>query len=141
MSTGNVPTYALPNTAVAPTPSECHFIRTSHDHNGHFRPQPPQAYQFWQQHGHIVLSVLRSETGMPFSAIVTACRELAEEQADCTPFPEEDEKHVAWVLLKLVEHGLAAVVDPAPQPIHPPHLTYTIGGHTFPWLAEAQATF
>jgi hypothetical protein len=81
-----------------PSPTECHFIRTTHDRNGRARPLPPQAWQFWQQYGHIVGSVLRPETATPFSAVVEACLELAEEQADCGPYPEEDEQYVAWCL-------------------------------------------
>jgi hypothetical protein len=107
--------------ATAPTsPTECHFIRATHDRNGCARTLSPQAWQFWQQYGHIVGSVLRPETATPFSAIVEACRELAEEQADCIPYPEEDERYVAWVLLKLVEHGLAAITtNPAVSTLPP----------------------
>ena len=102
--------------------TQCLFIRNTHDRNGRMRLLTPRAWQFWQQQGHIVGSILRPETPLPLSAIVEACLELAEEQADCGPFPEENEQYVAWCLLKLVEHDLAAIVLPTapltPRPIY-----------------------
>jgi hypothetical protein len=102
--------------------TQCLFIRNTHDRNGRVRVLTPAAWQFWQEHGHMVGSALRLETPLPLPAIVEACLELAEEQADCGPFPEENEQYVAWCLLKLVEHDLAAIVIPdtpiTPQPIY-----------------------
>jgi hypothetical protein len=103
---------------------QCLFIPNPihHDRNGRVRPLSPEAWQFWQLQGGVVGSILRHETPLPLSAIVEACLELAEEQADCAPFPEENEQYVAWCLLKLVEHDLAAIVLPTtrltPQPIY-----------------------
>ena len=102
--------------------TQCLFIRNTHDRNGRARPLTPQAWQFWQQQGHIVGSILRPETPLPLPAIITACLELAEEQADSGPHPEENEQYVAWCLLKLVEYDLAAIVLPTapltPRPIY-----------------------
>jgi hypothetical protein len=102
--------------------TQCLFIRNTHDLNGRARPLSPEAWQFWQLQGGVVGSILRPETPLPLPAIVEACLELAEEQADCAPFPEENEQYVAWCLLKLVEHDLAAIVLPTtrltPQPIY-----------------------
>ena len=102
--------------------TQCLFIRNTHDQNGCARTLTPQAWQFWQQQGHIVGSVLRPETPLPLPDIFEACLELAEEQADCGPFREENEQYVAWCLLKLVELDLAAIVLPTvlltPQPIY-----------------------
>jgi hypothetical protein len=102
--------------------TQCLFIRNTHDRNGRARPLSPEAWQFWQLQGGVVGSVLRPETPLPLSVIVEACLELAEEQADSGPHPEENEQYVAWCLLKLVEHGLAAIVLPTapltPQPIY-----------------------
>jgi hypothetical protein len=102
--------------------TQCLFIRNTHDRNGRARPLSPEAWQFWQLQGGVVGSVLRHETPLPLSAIVEACLELAEEQADSGPHPEENEQYVAWCLLKLVEHDLAAIVIPeaplTPQPIY-----------------------
>ena len=102
--------------------TQCLFIRNTHDRNGRARLLTPRAWQFWQQQGHIVGSILRPETPLPLPAIVEACLELTEEQADCGPFPEENEQYVAWCLLKLVEYDLAAIVLPTapltPRPIY-----------------------
>ena len=102
--------------------TQCLFIRNTHDRNGRMRLLTPRAWQFWQQQGHIVGSILRPETPLPLPAIVEACLEQAEEQADSGPHPEENEQYVAWCLLKLVEHNLAAIIIPdnplSPQPIY-----------------------
>jgi hypothetical protein len=102
--------------------TQCLFIRNTHDRNGRARPLTSEAWQFWQLQGSVVGSTLRHETPLPLSAIVEACLDLAEEHADCGPFPEENEQFVAWCLLKLVEYDLAAIVLPttslAPRPIY-----------------------
>jgi hypothetical protein len=102
--------------------TQCLFIRNTHDRNGRPRPLSPEAWRFWQLQGSVVGSVLRHETPLPLSAIVEACLELAEEQADSGPHPEENEQYVAWCLLKLVEYDLAAIVIPTapltPRPIY-----------------------
>jgi hypothetical protein len=45
--------------------TQCLFIRNTHDRNGRARPLSPEAWQFWQQQGHMVGSVLRHETPLP----------------------------------------------------------------------------
>ncbi len=102
--------------------TQCLFIRNTHDQNGRARTLTPQAWRFWRQYGHMVGSALRPELPLPLPAIVEACLDLAEEQADSGPHLEENEQYVAWCLLKLVEHDLAAIVLPeaplSPQPIY-----------------------
>jgi hypothetical protein len=77
---------------------------------GSFRPLAPEARTFWQAHGADIAAVLRPETPLSLAEILEAC---AEYQLD---HPEGgvgvDEVTVAWVLLRLVECGLAQVVMP-----------------------------
>lgn len=85
------------------------FIRTTHE-DGHWRSFPPEAWEFWREHGAIVGEVLRPETPLTFAQVVTASREYALEYPESGLFLTLDEEHVAWCLIKLLEYGMAGVV-------------------------------
>lgn len=87
--------------------SQIKFIRTTHK-NGRFRPFPTEAYQFWREHGWIVGDVLRPETGMTFTELVEACKELTADHPDIEPH-WLDERHLAWCLVRLLEVGMATI--------------------------------
>ena len=86
------------------------FIRTTHDQNGRCRPFPPEAWQFWREHGAAVGVILRPESPLTLAEIVTASREYALEYPESGAHADLTEGHVAWCLLKLCETGMAAVV-------------------------------
>lgn len=88
------------------------FIRTTH-HHGRPRSFPVEARQFWQEHGAIVGEVLRPETPLTFAEVVTATREYALETPENGLYWTLTEEQIAWCLLKLLEHGLAAVHPPS----------------------------
>ena len=81
-----------------------HFIRTTHQ-NGQFRSFPPEALQFWREHGSLVGQLLRLECALTFAELAAACQE------NVAPDVTLDEKYIAWVLIKLLEHGMAAAVS------------------------------
>lgn len=89
------------------------FIRTTHQ-NGHFRLFPPEALQFWREHGSLVGQVLRPESALTFAELAAACQENV--TADFSlPL---DETYIAWVLIKLLEYGMAATVPSDSPRIH-----------------------
>jgi hypothetical protein len=85
------------------------FARTTH-HNGRFRSFPPDAMQFWCDHGAIVGEVLRHECPLAFAEIVTACKEYVLEDPRASLLPFLDEAHIAWCLIKLLEFGMIGPV-------------------------------
>ena len=89
--------------------SQIAFIRSTHE-DGRFRPYPTEAYQFWAEHGWLVGEVLRQEQGMCLAEIVHACTELLAEHPERVP-NQVSEKHIAWCLVKLLEFGMAAIVQ------------------------------
>ena len=89
------------------------FIRTTHE-NGRFRPYPPEAISFWQQHGGVIGTVLRHETPLTFPELITACCEYAFEHITDGPHPETISGYVAWVLVHLMHYDMVATVQPPP---------------------------
>ena len=86
------------------------FIRTTHDQNGRSRPFPPEAWQFWREHGAPVGDILRPETPLTLAEIITASREYALEYPESGVYANLTDEYVVWCLLKLCEAGMAAVV-------------------------------
>lgn len=86
------------------------FIRTTHE-NGRFRHYPPEALNFWQQHGSVIGSVLRPETPLTFPELITACQEYTFEHISDGPQPETISGYVAWVLVHLMHYGMVATVQ------------------------------
>lgn len=86
------------------------FIRTTHDGNGRCRSFPPEAWQFWWDHGALIGDVLRAESPLILAEIVTASREYALEYPESGSYSALTEEYVAWCLLKLCEVGMAAAV-------------------------------
>jgi hypothetical protein len=94
------------------------FIRTTHE-DGRWRLFPPEAWQFWHEHGAVVGEVLRVETPLAFAEVVTASREYALEYPESGLYLVLDEAHIAWCLIKLIAYGMVSVVvDAWPQPDH-----------------------
>lgn len=89
--------------------STARFIRTTHK-NGQFHSFPPEAHQFWREHGVIVGQVLRPECALTFAELAAACQEHALEQLLPNTRLPLDEQYLAWVLVKLLEYGLAETV-------------------------------
>ena len=88
------------------------FIRTTHT-NGRFHQLSPDAQQFWQGIGGIIGSLLRPETPLTLSEVVTAYTEYLEEHPETTTHPTTV-PHVTWYLFQLVELDLAAIVTTNP---------------------------
>lgn len=89
------------------------FTNTTHQ-NGQFRSFPPDALQFWREHGSLVGLVLRPECALTFAELAAACQEIV--TADISlPL---DETYIAWVLIKLLEYGMAAAVPSDSPRIH-----------------------
>lgn len=86
------------------------FVQTTHV-DGRCRPFPPEAWEFWREHGAAIGEVLRLETPLTFAEIVTASREYALEYPETGLFLTLDEEHVAWCLIRLLEYGMAGVVS------------------------------
>ena len=91
------------------------FIRTTHE-DGRCRPFPPEAWEFWREHGAAVGEVLRAETPMTFAEIVVASREYALEYPEPGLCQSVDEAYIAWCLIKLLEFGMADVVAEVVDP-------------------------
>jgi hypothetical protein len=85
------------------------FIRTTH-HNGIHRLFSAEALQFWREYGATVGEVLRPETPLTLTEIVTACQEYVLEFPQFTLYPILNEQHIAWCLIKLIEYGMVGVV-------------------------------
>ena len=90
------------------------FLRVTHGtpNNGAFRPLSPEAFAFWQEHGAVIANLLRLETPLPLSAIVEAYADYQLAHPEGGVDLAVDDAYVAWVLLKLVEYGLATAVLP-----------------------------
>ena len=97
------------------------FIRTTHDRNGRCQSFPPEAWQFWQEHGAAVGEALRAESPLTLTEIVTASRDYALEYPESGVYAALTEEHVAWCLLKLCEHGMAAAIIETAAPARPIH--------------------
>ena len=91
------------------TPNNGHFDGLS---ASHFRPLAPEAFAFWQEHGAVIANLLRPETPLPLSAIVEAYADYQLAHPEGGVDLAADDAYVAWVLLKLVEYGLATAVLP-----------------------------
>lgn len=74
------------------------------------RSFPPEAWQFWREHGAVVGEALRPETPLTLAEIVTASREYALEGQEPGLSQILDEERIAWCLIKLLQHGMAGVV-------------------------------
>ena len=85
------------------------FVRTTHE-DGRCRLFPPEAWEFWREHGVTVGEVLRPETPLTFAEVVVASQEYALEYPESGLFLTLDEEHVAWCLIKLLEYGMASAV-------------------------------
>ena len=85
------------------------FIRTTHE-NGRCRSFPPEAWQFWREHGAAVGVILRPESPLTLAEIITASREYALEYPESGGPADLTDEYVAWCLLKLCKAGMAAVV-------------------------------
>lgn len=96
------------------------FVRTTHE-DGRCRSFPPEAWEFWREHGTAVGEVLRLETPLTFAEIVTVSREVALEYPESGLFLTLDKEHVAWCLIKLLEYGMAGVVA---EPVGPAKAVY-----------------
>lgn len=94
--------------------STTRFIRTTHN-NGQFHSFPPEAHQFWREHGVIVGEVLRLECALTFAELAAACQEQALEQVLPDTLLPQDEQHLAWVLVRLLEYGMAETVPVKPD--------------------------
>jgi hypothetical protein len=96
------------------------FIRTTHE-NGQFRSFPPEAHQFWREQGVIVGEILRPECALTFAELAAACQEYAREHATAeVPLPL-DKTYIAWVLVRLLEYGMAETVPVKPDQHKHPH--------------------
>jgi hypothetical protein len=85
------------------------FIRTTHA-DGRCRSFSSGAWQFWYGHGAIVGEVLRIETSLTFTEVVTASREYALEYPESGPHLAFDEVYIAWCLIKLLEYSMVGIV-------------------------------
>jgi len=94
------------------------FIRTTHDQNGRWHPFPPAATAFWQQHGGVIGIQLRPEQPLSFAQLLIGCNEYADEHITDGIHPERNRGYVAWVLVHLLQLGMAAITTPSPiQPL------------------------
>jgi hypothetical protein len=85
------------------------FIRTTHQ-DGQFRSFPSEALQFWREHGSFVGEVLRPECALTLAELAAACQEQTLEQSLPGTLLPLDEQYLAWVLVRLLEYGLAETV-------------------------------
>jgi len=92
------------------------FIRTTHDQNGRWHPFPPAATAFWQQHGGVIGIQLRPEQPLSFAQLLVGCNEYADEYITDGNHPERNRGYVAWVLVHLLQWGMAAITTPSPTP-------------------------
>ena len=92
------------------------FIRTTHDENGRWRSFSPAATTFWQEHGGVIGIQLRPEQPLSFAQLLIGCNEYADEHITDGDHPERNRGYVAWVLVHLLQWGMAAI---APAPTQP----------------------
>ena len=94
------------------------FIRTTHDQNGRWLTFPPAATVFWQQHGGVIGIQLRHEQPLTLAQLLIGCNEYADEHITDGDHPERQRGYVAWVLVHLLQWGMAATATPSrSQPV------------------------
>lgn len=90
-----------------------HFLLTL-PANGRWRHFSPEASAFWQIHGGLIGRVMSPATPLTFAGLLAACERYAAECPENSPYPEQNQGYLAWVLVHLLHYGLAVTVPARP---------------------------
>ena len=82
--------------------------------NGRWRHFSLEASAFWQIHGGLIGRVMSPTTPLTLAELLAACERYAAQCPENSPYPEQNQGYLAWVLVHLLHYGLAATVPARP---------------------------
>ncbi|MCB8986080.1 MAG: hypothetical protein H6659_19780 [Ardenticatenaceae bacterium] len=82
--------------------------------NGRWRYFSPEASAFWHIHGGLIGRVMSPATPLTLAGLLVACERYAAECPENSPYPEQNQGYLAWVLVHLLHYGLVVTVPARP---------------------------